>query len=279
MILQAQNSDSLLEKYVPLFQDMILEYGLKLIAAIAIIVIGFWISGRIGGMIAKTMRRREIDESLIGFTKGIIGAIIKIGAVLAAAQQFGIATTSFVAILGAAGLAIGMALSGTLQNFAGGFMILLLRPFKVGDFIETQGHMGTVKEIQIFHTVMLTGDNKRIIIPNAPIANGSLINYSAEDLRRVDLVFGISYTDNIDKARDLINGVISADERILKDPAPFVAVKELADSSVNFVVRVWANKADYWGIYFAMQENVKKSFDDNNVSIPFPQMDVHVNQN
>ena len=169
---QIENSGTLYEKYLPVLQDLIVDYGLKLMAAIAIIIMGFWVAGTVSRAIAKGMSKHDIDPSLSGFTQSIISAIIKVGVVLAAAQQFGIAMTSFIAILGAAGLAIGMALSGTLQNFAGGFMILLLRPFKVGDFIETQGYMGTVKEIQIFHTVLLTGDNKRVIIPNAPISNG-----------------------------------------------------------------------------------------------------------
>lgn len=260
-------------------KTVMVSYGMNLVMALVILIVGFWIAGAIGKAVAKTMRKRDVDESLAGFTKGLVSGLVKVAVVLVAIQKFGIEVTSFIAILGAAGLAIGMALSGTLQNFAGGFMILLLKPYKVGDFIETQGHSGVVRDIQIFHTIMTTGDNKKIIIPNAPIANGSLVNYSAEDLRRVDFTFGIGYTDDIDKARGLLNDLIKGDDRILTDPEPFVAVSELADSSVNFVMRVWAKKEDYWGIYFAMTENVKKNFDQNSISIPYPQTDVHVFQN
>jgi small conductance mechanosensitive channel len=169
-----------------------------------------------------------------------------------------------------------MALSGTLQNFAGGVILLILKPFRVGDFIEAQGFMGTVKEIQIFNTILKTPDNKTIIIPNGGLSTGSMTNFSTEPLRRVDFSFGIGYGDDIDKAKGIINGLIKADSRILADPAPFVAVGELADSSVNFVVRVWADSGDYWGIFFDLTEKVKKAFDKEGVSIPFPQTDVHV---
>lgn len=196
--------------------------------------------------------------------------------VIAALGQLGIEITSFIAILGAAGLAVGMALSITLQNFAGGVMLLIFKPFKAGGFVETQGHAGVVKEIQIFQTILMTGDNRKIIIPNAPVSTGSMVNYSAEATRRVDFVFGIGYDDDIDLAKSTINELIAADSRIMNDPAPFVAVKELADSSVNFVVRVWVNSGDYWGVFFDMQENVKKTFDSKNIGIPYPQMDVHV---
>jgi small conductance mechanosensitive channel len=186
--------------------------------------------------------------------------------------------TSFIAILAAAGLAVGMALSGTLQNFAGGVMILLFRPFKVGDYINALGYSGTVKEIQIFNTILTTPDNVTIILPNGGLSGSAMTNYSTQATRRVDLTYGIGYDDDIDKAREILKNLIAGDKRILKDPEPFVAVSELADSSVNFVVRVWVNSSDYWGVFFDMQETVKKRFDDNGVSIPFPQTDVHVHQ-
>ena len=193
-------------------------------------------------------------------------------------MKFETTLPSFVAILGAAGLAIGMALSGTLQNFAGGVLILILKPFKVGDFIETQGHSGKVRSIQICNTVINTGDNKRIILPNGPVATGSLINYSAEDKRRVDMLFSIGYNDDIDQAKGIILKLIEADSRVDNDPEPFIAVKELADSSVNIVVRVWSDAGDYWGIFYDMQENVKKAFDADGISIPYPQSDVHMHE-
>ena len=188
----------------------------------------------------------------------------------------GVEMTSFIAVLGAAGLAVGLALQGTLQNFAGGVIILLFKPYKVGDYIETQGYAGTVKEIQIFTTIMHTPDNKVIIIPNSPIATGSLINYSAQETRRVDFTFGIGYGDDIEKAKKVLNNILDKHEKVMKDPLPFVRVVELADSSVNFAVRAWAKSADYWDVYLDVTEAVKKSFDKEGISIPFPQSDVHI---
>jgi len=190
----------------------------------------------------------------------------------------GLEVTSFIAIIGAAGLAIGLALQGTLQNFAGGVIILLLKPFKVGDFIDGAGHSGTVKEIQIFNTFMKTGDNKTIIIPNGQLANSSVTNYSTEPTRRVDWTFGIGYGDNTSEARTVLLDLIKADSRIKSDPEPFIAVSELADSSVNFVVRVWVDSADFWGVFFEMNEKVYNTFSEKGLNIPYPQMDVHVHK-
>jgi small conductance mechanosensitive channel len=192
--------------------------------------------------------------------------------------MLGIHMTSFIAVLGALGLAVGMALSGTLQNFAGGVMLLIFKPFKVGDYIEAQGYSGSVKEIQIFNTILNTPDKKTIIIPNGGLSTNAMTNYSTEPLRRVDFTFGIGYGDDIDKARKIILDVIAQDQRILKDPAPFVGVVSLGDSSVNLTTRVWANAADYWNIFFFLNETVKKTFDQQGISIPFPQHDVHVFQ-
>jgi small conductance mechanosensitive channel len=197
---------------------------------------------------------------------------------ISVAGMVGIEMTSFIAILGAAGLAVGLALQGTLQSFAGGVMILLFKPFKVGDVLEAQGYVGSVKEIQIFNTIMATPDNKIIIIPNGSLANSSMTNYSTMDTRRVDFSFGIGYDDDFDKAKEIIKGLIDADERILKDPAPFVRVGELADSSVNITTRVWVNAPEYWNVHFDMIENVKRSFDKEKISIPYPQMDVHLDK-
>jgi small conductance mechanosensitive channel len=226
--------------------------------------------------IGRNMEKREVDATVRQFLISLLSMTLKIVLVIAVISMIGVEMTSFVAILAAAGFAIGMALSGTLQNFAGGVMLIIFKPFKAGDFIEAQGFMGTVKEIQIFNTILKTPDNKTIIIPNGGLSTGSMTNFSTEPLRRVDFSFGIGYGDDIDKAKGIINGLIKADSRILADPAPFVAVGELADSSVNFVVRVWADSGDYWGIFFDLTEKVKKAFDKEGVSIPFPQTDVHV---
>ncbi|MGB0431174.1 MAG: mechanosensitive ion channel family protein [Bacteroidia bacterium] len=257
-------------------QEMAITYGTRLAIAILILVFGFIIANIVASAVKKVIEKRGLSPELKGFLGSIVAVALKIAVVVSALGQLGIEMTSFVALIGAAGLAVGMALSGTLQNFAGGVMLLIFKPFKVGDFIEIQGHAGVVREIQIFQTILTTGDNRKVIIPNSPISTGSMINYSSEPTRRVDFVFGIGYNDDIDLAKATINSLIEADERILKDPAPFVAVKELADSSVNFVVRTWVNSADYWGVYFDMQENVKKTFDSKNIGIPYPQMDVHM---
>jgi small conductance mechanosensitive channel len=195
---------------------------------------------------------------------------------ISALGMLGIEMTSFIAILGAAALAVGMALSGTLQNFAGGVMILLFKPFKVGDVIDAQGYVGTVQQIQIFVTILTTPDNKTILIPNGPLSNGSMVNFSTQERRRVDMTFGIGYGDDLDKAYEVLKRLINADERILRDPEPFMALSELADSSVNITVRLWVNASDYWAVYFRMNEEVYKSFDKEGISIPYPQRDIHI---
>ena len=250
-------------------------YAPKALMALVVLILGLWVIGMITKAMVRVMRKREVDPSLIPFLKGLTSTLLKVMLVISVIQMVGVETTSFIAVLGAAGLAVGMALSGTLQNFAGGVMILVFKPYKVGDFIEAQGHSGTVNSIQIFNTVLKTPDNKTVILPNAPVSTGALVNYSTEAQRRVDLAFGIGYGDDIDKARSVLDEVIAADQRILKDPAPFVAVSELADSSVNFAVRLWVNAGDYWGVHFDTIETVKKRFDVGGISIPFPQMDVH----
>lgn len=267
-----------IQKYTEMAGDLVLEYGLKVLLAIVVLLVGLWVIKRITEGMTKLMVKKNVDPSLTPFLRSMAGIVLKVMLVISVVSMLGVETTSFIAILGAAGLAIGLALSGTLQNFAGGVMILILKPFKVGDFIDAQGHTGTVYEIQIFHTIMKTPDNKTVIIPNGGLSTGSLVNYSTEPTRRVDLSFGIGYTDDIDKAKSILMRLLEEDERVLKDPAPAVAVAELADSSVNFNVRPWVNAGDYWGVYLDMQEKVKKAFDDEGVSIPFPQMDVHVQQ-
>ncbi len=268
-------SDAL--KYKGYAMDFILEFGPKLIGAIVVLIIGLWIIKAITKASDRLMVKSDVDDSLRPFMKSLFGSLLKVMLVISIMGMMGIEMTSFIAILGAVGLAVGMALSGTLQNFAGGVMILIFKPFKVGDVIEAQGYTGGVKEIQIFVTILTTPDNKTIIIPNGGLSNGSMINYSTQANRRVDWVVGVSYGEDIEKVRGVINKLVAADQRILKDPAPFVKVGELADSSVNFTVRAWVNAADYWDVFFDMNENVYTTFEKEGIGIPFPQMDVHVN--
>ncbi len=270
-----------MEKFNALIEtapDLIIKYGGQLVLAIVVLLIGLWVVKIIVNAIGRSMEKKNTDASLRPFIKSLISALLKVLVVISVMSLVGIPMTSFIAILGAAGLAVGLALSGTLQNFAGGVMLLIFKPFKVGDFIEAQGFMGTVHEIQIFNTILKTPDNKTIIIPNGGLSTGPMTNYSTEATRRVDFSFGIGYSDDIDKARSVIDGLIKKDSRILGDPEPFIAVGELADSSVNFTVRVWVISEDYWGVHFDMIENVKKAFDKEGVSIPFPQTDVHLYQ-
>lgn len=267
------------EKILEFVTEKALEYGPKLIGAILVWIIGSWIIKAITKSFAKLLEKRDTDASLRPFLKGMVNILLKVMLVISVLGMLGIEMTSFIAILGAAGLAVGMALSGTLQNFAGGVMILIFKPFKVGDVINAQGYTGAVSEIQIFNTILKTPDNKTIIIPNGGLSNSSMVNYSTEELRRVDWTVGIGYGDDADKARAVIQKMCDQDSRILKDPAVFIGVSELADSSVNFAVRAWVNAADYWDVFFALNENVYKTFDKEGLNIPYPQMDVHVHKN
>ncbi len=268
-----------LDKYIDIIKTMLVEYGPKVIGAIVVLFVGLKIISTITKAATKLMTTKKMDASLSPFLSSLINITLKALLVISVMSMVGIEMTSFIAILGAAGLAIGMALSGTMQNFAGGVMILIFKPYKVGDFIEAEGQMGVVKEIQIFNTIITTVDNKRIIIPNGGLSNSTMINYSAEDTRRVDFTFGIGYGDDIDKARKVMLEEISKFNQVLKTPAePFIGVSELGDSSVNFAVRVWVKSADYWDVFFGLNENIKKAFDANNISIPFPQTDVHIIQ-
>jgi len=252
------------------------QWGTSLVLSLATLIAGLFVAGLIGRLLGTVLDRAQVDPSLRSFLSSLTSISLKILVYITALSVLGIEMTSFVAILAAAGLAVGMALSGTLQNFAGGVMILLFKPFKVGDFIEAQGYSGVVKEIQIFITVMTTGDNKTVLIPNGGLANGSLINYSTQPLRRVDWTFGIAYGDDIDRAYEVLSTMLAADEKILQEPAPFVALASLGDSSVNLVVRAWVKAPDYWEVYFRMNENVYRNFGENGLHIPFPQFDVHV---
>lgn len=259
-------------------KDYIIDFGIRLGTAILIFVIGFWIANQVKKGISRVFERRNLEPSLRSFLKSLITGALKVLVIITALYQLGIEMTSFVALLGAAGLAIGMAFSGTLSNFAGGVIILLFKPYRVGDFVQMQGETGTVKEIQIFHTIMNTTDNKRIILPNGPIANGNITNFTMENIRRVDFSFGIAYGDNFKIARDTLLQYINEDKRILKDPEPFIGLGSLGDSSVNITVRVWAKTEEYWDVFFDMNERVYNEFPEKGLSIPFPQMDVHLHQ-
>ena len=253
-------------------------YGLKVIMAIVILLIGRIVAGSVRNGMKKVMTSRGMDPSLTGFVASLVYFAIMAFTVIAVIGQFGVQTASFVAILGAAGFAIGMALQGTLANFASGVMILLFRPFTTGDFIEAAGVTGSVKDIQIFSTTISTPDNKKIIVPNGQLYGGVITNFNGYDTRRVDMTMGIGYGSDMDKAMEIINGLLSKDSRVLQDPAPTVAVAELADSSVNIVVRPWVKGSDYWGVFFDFQKNCKEAFDAAGIDIPFPQTVVHMNK-
>lgn len=255
-----------------------MTYGPRIIGSVLTLLLGLWLAGMAGKLVKGMLNRGKVDPSLGSFLSSLLSILLKALVYITALGVLGIEMTSFIAILGAAGLAVGLALSGTLQNFAGGVMILFFKYFKVGDFIEAQGYMGSVREIQIFVTILTTPDNKTIILPNGPLATGSLTNFSAQATRRVDWTFGIAYGDDVDKAYEVLGKLIADDERILKDPAPFMAVSALADSSVNIVVRAWVNAADFWPVHFRMNEMVYKTFDKEGLNIPFPQRDVHLYQ-
>ncbi|MBN1465859.1 mechanosensitive ion channel [candidate division KSB1 bacterium] len=250
----------------------------NVIYAILIFVVGKWVAKLIKNSVQKIMRRHNVDDTLIGFLTHLIYFILLIFVVLAALERLGIKTTSLTAILAAAGFAVGLALQGGLANFAAGVLMLIFRPFRVGDYIEAAGTAGIVEAIHIFTTQLCTPDNKTIIIPNASITAGNIINYSAKPVRRVDLTFGCGYNDDLVKVKRVLDDILANDNRILAEPAPQVAISDLANSSVKFVVRPWVNSADYWDVYFDVTEKVKRRFDEEGIAIPFPQQDVHVYQ-
>jgi len=259
-------------------QTVGVSFGIKLVAAIVIFYVGRIVAKMVTNGVRKLMVAQEVDKILESFVGNLVYSLLMIFVIIAAINQLGVQTTSLIAIMGAAGLAIGLALQGSLANFASGVLIVMFRPYKVGDFVEAAGISGSVLQVQILTTILKTGDNKQIIVPNGQIMGSIITNYSANDTRRVDLTIGIGYDDDIDKARDTMQELIDADERILKDPASLIAVSELADSSVNFVVRVWVKSGDYWGVNFDMTEAIKKRFDKEGISFPYPQQDVHIHQ-
>lgn len=256
----------------------VLNLSARVLIALAIFFIGRWIIRYLRKLLRRMMERRAVEASLKSFLLNLVSITLTLFLIIVIIGILGIDTTSFVAIFASAGLAIGMALSGTLQNFAGGVMILIFKPFRVGDFIEAQGQTGTVKEIQLFNTVINTTDNKTIMIPNGGISTGIINNYSKESLRRVEWTFGIGYGDDYDLAKATIASMLDQDERVLKDPAYFIALSSLGDSSVNIVVRAWTSTGDFWSVFFDMNEKVYKQFPIVGLNIPYPQMDVHLHQ-
>jgi small conductance mechanosensitive channel len=255
--------------------DIVLTWGPKLVLAIVILVVGIIIINSFSRFLRKFMKKRDVDPTLVPFLVGLISTLLKVMLIISVVDIVGIKTTSFVAVLGAAGLAVGLALQGSLSNFAGGVLILILKPYRVGDYIEAQGNAGTVTAVQIFNTILLTPDNRKIILPNGAVSGGTITNFSAEETRRMDLIFGIGYDDDLEKAKNVLKDMVSADERILPDPAPFIGVSELGDSSVNLMVRIWCKKEHYWGIHFDWQNNVKLRFDKENITIPYPHRTVY----
>lgn len=252
------------------------QFGLQVIAAIVVFVVGRWVARRVSRLIQRGLTRANTDPTLVGFFGNISYFGLLLLVIIAAVGQLGVQTTSFIAVLGAAGLAVGLALQGSLANFAAGILMIIFRPFRAGDFIEAAGTAGVVEEIQLFTTRMRTPDNKTIIIPNAQITAGTITNYSARDTRRLDLVFGVSYGDDLDKVKRVIREVLAEESRLLREPEATVGLLSLGDSSVDFAVRPWVKSSDYWPVYFELQEAMKKRFDREGISIPFPQRDVHL---
>lgn len=263
-------------EYADKASDLIMEYGPRILGALVVLLVGLWIIKRIVKFTKKLMHKRGLDDSLIPFLGSLLDILLKAMLIISVASMIGIETTSFVAVLGAAGLAVGLALQGTLQNFAGGVLVLIFKPYRVGDLIEAQGEKGTVKEIQIFVTILATPENKTVIIPNGAISNGNITNYTKLGMIRVDMTVGISYDSDIKKAKEVLLKIITEHPKSLKEPAPFVGVSELADSSVNLAVRPYAHPGDYWDVYFDCYEACKIALDDAGVTIPFPQVDVHM---
>ncbi len=265
-------------KYTDMAITYASEYGLKIIAAILIFIIGKWAVRKITGVTKALMYKAKIDETLVEFAESLIYFVLLLMVVLASLNALGINTTSFLAVFGAASLAIGLALQGSLANVGAAVLIIIFRPFKVGDFVEAGGATGTVEDVNLFSTIIAPLDNRTIIVPNAAIVGGNIINYSMKPQRRVDHVFGIGYDDDLKLAKDTLMEIMMNDDRVLQDPAPFVAVSELGDNSVNFTTRAWVETADYWDAYFEMIEKVKLTFDEKGISFPYPQMDVHMNK-
>ncbi|MBU2870005.1 mechanosensitive ion channel domain-containing protein [Colwellia sp. E2M01] len=277
-VTQVQDTVTHVEALTMKAYELGLEYAPMLALAIITLLIGLWIISGITKLVKASMQRSKVDPTLIPFMSSLVSWLLKVLLFISVASMIGVATTSFVAVLGAAGLAIGLALQGSLANFAGGVLVMIFKPYKVGDLIETQGHLGVVKEVQIFNTILVSPQSKRIIIPNGATSNGSVINYTVEGKIRVDLTIGVSYGADIDQTKAVLMEVLTSNDKVMQDPAPFVGLVEMADSSVNFVVRPHCLPQHYWDVYFSVNEAMKKALDKNSISIPFPQRDVHLIQ-
>jgi small conductance mechanosensitive channel len=267
-----------LDNLVNQVRELIVKFGFNILAAIAILIIGIWISKLIRRFLGKALQKRNIDKTLITFLLNLLYFLLLTVVVLASLGQLGIQTTSFIALVGAAGLAVGLALQGSLANFASGVLLIIFRPFEVDDFVCIAGEEGFIEKIHIFTTQIKTFDNRTIIIPNSTITSGKIINYTAKEIRRVDLSIGISYGANIKKAIEAITELCSSNPKVLKDPAPYVSVIEYGDSSINLTVRPWCKTGDYWDVFFAINEQMKSALDSKGITIPFPQRDVHLYQ-
>ena len=263
---------------VELIRTAGMDFAINLVTAILIFYIGKAIVGILVRAFRKLLEKNDVDPTLTSFVSNLVRMTLLVFVIIAAITQLGVPSAQFVAVVGAAGLAVGLALQGSLANFAAGVLIVLFRPYKVGDYVEAAGVSGTIEQVQILTTILKTPDNKQIIVPNGQIMDSIITNYSANDRRRVDLVVGVSYDDDLDKVRKTLEELVAADDRILDDPAVTIAVSELGDSSVNFIVRPWVKSADYWGVHFDLTETVKKRFDQEGISFPFPQQDVHLYQ-
>ena len=258
--------------------ERLTQLGLNLLFAVIILIIGAWVAKLVKGFLTRVLNRKHLDPIIVGFLGNLIYIILLVAVVMAALDRVGVKTTSFVAIIGAAGLAIGLALQGALANFAAGFLMVIFRPFKKGDYIEAGGTAGIVDEIQVFTSILNTPDNRRVIVPNSKIMGDNIVNYSSKDTRRLDLIFGVSYADDVAKVKQVLQKIVTEDPRVLKEPAAQILVGELADSSVNFIMRVWIKSSDYWPFKFDTTEKVKVTFDKEGICIPFPQRDVHLFQ-
>ena len=270
--LSTMSLDTLVNKLI----DLSVSFGSKLLVALLVFFIGRWIVKKLNRLVINILTKRHVEASLATFTKSLVSITLNFTLVIIIISVLGIETSSFIALFASAGVAVGMALSGNLQNFAGGLVILLFKPYKVGDWIETQqGSAGTVKEIQIFHTILTTGDNKLIYIPNGSLSSGVVINYSHQETRRVEWIIGIDYGEDYNKVQQIVRDILAEDKRILNEPAPFIALHALDASSVNVVVRVWVNSGDYWGVYFDTNKAIYETFNEKGINFPFPQLTVH----
>ncbi|KPA53713.1 mechanosensitive ion channel protein [Photobacterium leiognathi subsp. mandapamensis] len=259
-------------------QDLLIQYAVNLVSALLILFIGNMIVKAVAGAVAKVLRKKDMDNAVVEFIHGLVRYLLFVIVLIAALSRIGVQTASVVAVIGAAGLAVGLALQGSLSNFAAGVLIVAFRPFKSGDFVEVAGVSGAVESIQIFSTELRTPDNKTVVVPNSSIIGNPITNYSRNATRRIDLVIGVSYKADLQKTKEVLTRVVNADSRVLKDPEPTIGVVALADSSVNFVVRPWVNTPDYWAVYFDLNQAIKEELDKEGIEIPFPQMDVHLNK-